>query len=347
MKFSRAGRRGLGFTLMELMVVVAILAILAAILIPSAQRALRSSRRARGASNMRQIAVAFIHYCNGYSGESRTVPPPTGADAAWPTYHWARTLAQAGVLNEAAVYLWNDDSYLKKMAGGELPKVVIDASGNMSAGADAAWFHASVVTLAGVNPDSNTSPEMIPIAYTRGLNTTTGRWDAVTGVYGDEGGFIAFFDGHVEWFEYTTDRLLTPEGVPTSDPQLAAGIGSGSSTGSGGGGSGSGGGSGGGGGENEVTLGEEDTNETPEDNGGILVKPGPDSYTWQIWDPYNNTWVDGTYVYDPLGAYVVAAVVKNPNTELNETIAYVGTYVLNDPSNLYGGGVWTWAIREP
>jgi type II secretory pathway pseudopilin PulG len=218
---------------MELMVVVAIIAILSAILVPSVQRALRSSRRARGASNMRQIAVAFIHYCSGFSGETRTVPTPTGADAAWPTYHWARTLAQTGVLNEAAVYLWNDDPYLKKMAGGELPKVVVDAGGNMPAGANAAWSHASVVPLAGINPDSEMSPEMIPIAYTRGLDPTTGKWDAVTGVYGDEGGFIAFFDGHVEWFDHTTHKLMTPEGVPTSDPRLAAGIGSGSSTGSG------------------------------------------------------------------------------------------------------------------
>ncbi|MDR3143840.1 MAG: hypothetical protein LBT57_03280 [Puniceicoccales bacterium] len=54
------------------------------------------------------------------------------------------------------------------MAGGKVPKVLIDAGGGMPTGA--AWLHVSAVPLAGVNPDADASPEVNPIAYTYGLD---------------------------------------------------------------------------------------------------------------------------------------------------------------------------------
>jgi prepilin-type processing-associated H-X9-DG protein len=49
-----------------------------------------------------------------------------------------------------------------------------------------------------------------PIAFTRGIpevtndksnqDTEVAKWPT-TGVYGDKGGYIAFLDGHVEWFD--------------------------------------------------------------------------------------------------------------------------------------------------
>jgi len=43
-----------------------------------------------------------------------------------------------------------------------------------------------------------------PLVWTRGLRRD-GTWDAAKGVYGAEGGHIAFGDGHVEWHENTRD----------------------------------------------------------------------------------------------------------------------------------------------
>ncbi len=61
-----------GFTLIELLVVIAIIAILAAILFPVFGTARESGRRARCASQIRQLALAAIAYADDH--DSRCVP---------------------------------------------------------------------------------------------------------------------------------------------------------------------------------------------------------------------------------------------------------------------------------
>mgnify|MGYP001825612071 CR=1 FL=1 len=65
-----------GFTLIELLVVIAIIAILAAILVPAVSSALERSRRAMCASNLRQIATAWVSYSVDHDGriEIDTLP---------------------------------------------------------------------------------------------------------------------------------------------------------------------------------------------------------------------------------------------------------------------------------
>jgi len=58
-----------GFTLIELLVVIAIIAILAAILFPVFARARAKARQTSCASNLKQIALAFLMYTNDYDSK--------------------------------------------------------------------------------------------------------------------------------------------------------------------------------------------------------------------------------------------------------------------------------------
>ncbi|MBU0606994.1 MAG: DUF1559 domain-containing protein [Armatimonadetes bacterium] len=55
-----------GFTLIELLVVIAIIAILAAILFPVFAKAREKARQSSCASNLKQIALAFLQYAQDY-----------------------------------------------------------------------------------------------------------------------------------------------------------------------------------------------------------------------------------------------------------------------------------------
>jgi prepilin-type N-terminal cleavage/methylation domain-containing protein/prepilin-type processing-associated H-X9-DG protein len=64
----RKSIRRLGFTLIELLIVVAIIVILAAVLIPATKSGIRSSMATKGASNLKQLAMAEIQYAADHNG---------------------------------------------------------------------------------------------------------------------------------------------------------------------------------------------------------------------------------------------------------------------------------------
>ena len=57
------------FTLVELLVVIAVIGILIALLLPAVQAARAAARAANCKSNMRQIGLAFLQYCDLHKGE--------------------------------------------------------------------------------------------------------------------------------------------------------------------------------------------------------------------------------------------------------------------------------------
>jgi prepilin-type N-terminal cleavage/methylation domain-containing protein/prepilin-type processing-associated H-X9-DG protein len=76
-------RRRSGFTLIELLVVIAIIAILAAILFPVFAKARAKARQASGASNQKQIALAFLQYIQDYDEK---FPPTYGYNGSTGLY---------------------------------------------------------------------------------------------------------------------------------------------------------------------------------------------------------------------------------------------------------------------
>ena len=49
------------------------------------------------------------------------------------------------------------------------------------------------------------------------------KCDGESGIYGNEGGLVAFLDGHVEWFENTTDKFVKAlDGSSCTSPIEAA-----------------------------------------------------------------------------------------------------------------------------
>jgi prepilin-type N-terminal cleavage/methylation domain-containing protein/prepilin-type processing-associated H-X9-DG protein len=71
------------FTLIELLVVIGIIGVLAAALLPAIQSARAAARRTQCASNMRQVGLAMIQYCEVHKGRFPSTTHDTEFNQSW------------------------------------------------------------------------------------------------------------------------------------------------------------------------------------------------------------------------------------------------------------------------
>lgn len=197
------------FTLVELLSVITVLIILMSCLFPIGEKIVEKGRRTVTASNLRQIALAYTSFIQ--DNERNVVAFSDIKNAS----DWANVLAKTGILNDASLYCSKTDPLLVN-GSYNIPKLVgyQDKSQKWRKDDNFSKLPLSLVVITGLSPYAPLSTT--PLAYTRGLDTKNGEWK--NGVYGNEGGFIVFLDGHVQFFN-TLHNSLVKYGTPeyTSD----------------------------------------------------------------------------------------------------------------------------------
>ena len=190
----------LAFTFVELVAVISIIGVLFAILLPMVSSAMSDAKKLRDSRCMQQIAMSFSKFSlrnNAYE-----------LNSCQTTNEWAAVLSRNGELNLPEIFIFKDD-YLVSMSGTPIPKSIgIVRDGRWEVNPEFKHFPTSVVIITRIS--SMAPATTTPIAYTRGLDRSTGRWRSDTGenggVYGESGGLIVFLDGHVEFYSNLTDE---------------------------------------------------------------------------------------------------------------------------------------------
>lgn len=174
-----------GFTLIELITVIAIIALLSTILIPSAGKALSSARKSKMSNNLRQIALAHSAYTASQLDSS-------GASKVTSLHDWAIEIGKTCDLIDANLWISTEDPLIQKL-NASIPKTIHEAN----------FRKLPLAITIATNISPHAQPSTTPLLWTRGLQEN-GKWSSEEsdnpGIYGDKGGFIAFMDGHITWY---------------------------------------------------------------------------------------------------------------------------------------------------
>lgn len=215
-RVSSERREKRGFTLIELLVVIAIIAILAAILFPVFAKAREKARTASCQSNLKQIALSLTMYAQDYD---ETFPQLSGAnytgddhltnglnnfgwDGGSIVYHdWAVVIMP--YIKNIQIFLCPSSTYSNYGCAYGMP-----ANGVNSAGTFVNTFAGSVKMSSLVSP-----AESLIVTEKGGGGGNryilSGQYYACRASHND-GGNIAFCDGHVKWMKFETGNLPAP-----------------------------------------------------------------------------------------------------------------------------------------
>jgi prepilin-type N-terminal cleavage/methylation domain-containing protein/prepilin-type processing-associated H-X9-DG protein len=218
-----------GFTLIELLTVIAIIGILAAIIIPAVGNVRVKAAQAASSSDLKNIATSYNSFAIS-GARSRTIGDGNwtpGSTVAATSAQWAQVLAEFADLNDGSIYFISSAEDVASIA--TIPKVVLNTSGDDPTPADD-WSGDALGAISyemAVNIPTNSSASNTPIAWTKGLEAD-GSWssDSLLSPWGDDGGHIAFADGHVTFYKSTEDQLLERNGS-TSVTDIEDAVGSG------------------------------------------------------------------------------------------------------------------------
>lgn len=190
-----------GFTIVEFLTVLTIIAIFSGFLFPIGNQIVRKVRMSKDAHNLRQIALSYQQLIQN------DVTLLNKFKDVHSINDWAITLAQLGGLNNASCYV-------SALANESISdnKVIVDKFKNTLDD-----FSALSLSWICLTPISTNLPlETTPLLYSKGLNINTGLWEEDS-LYGTDGGYIVFLDGHVKFFKTLKDQLISYKtGKPTS-----------------------------------------------------------------------------------------------------------------------------------
>jgi prepilin-type N-terminal cleavage/methylation domain-containing protein/prepilin-type processing-associated H-X9-DG protein len=212
-------RKNRGFSLIELLMVLGVMTILMGMLIPSVGVVRGKAQRMATGQKLRQIGIAVATYQNT-TGRSLK-----GSDIG----DWIARLASETGVRDGELFIFKEDPLLAQLVE-EIPPVLVqpDVNGRWEEVQGFEDWPIGVAVASGISTLANASTT--PVAWTRGLESN-GRWQGLDGdrpgIYGDEGGYIVFLDGHVEFHKDLSrdgGRLVHYQtGAPTADIREAIG----------------------------------------------------------------------------------------------------------------------------
>lgn len=201
--------------------VLGVMGLLMGMLIPSVGVVREKAQRMATGHKLRQIALAVATY---HAATGRSLSADSLED-------WMRKLAEETGVCEGELFVFEEDPLVAAI-GDEIPPVLVKPSGAGSfEGVDSfSEWPIGIAVASGIRPVAD--PSTTPVAWTRGL-TPEGTWldhgGERAGVYGAEGGFIVFLDGHVRFYRDLREdggRLVVyGEGTRTHDIRQALGPG--------------------------------------------------------------------------------------------------------------------------
>ncbi|MDR1255009.1 MAG: type II secretion system GspH family protein [Puniceicoccales bacterium] len=188
-----------GFSLLELLTVLTIISVFMGLLFPIGEKFVSKSRRMADATHLRQLALAYLDYISEDENNFQKFNRVKNA------YDWANLLAQSGYINDPHLYVAQQDPELSRVQ--EFPLQIVADSKPDPGMHDTAFRKLPISWIFITGIPRNAPLHTTPLAYSRGLKISTGHWDK-NSVYGPQGGFVVFLDGHVKFFSSLENRLI-------------------------------------------------------------------------------------------------------------------------------------------